>query len=634
MVAFFCFFLFGVCWSNLRLQQEEYTYPDKEVIYSAVITTKPEVKDKSVMCHAHITAEHDSLSLSSLNKRKAILYFPLDSTAGTIRNGDELLLSARLSLPQCNGNPDEFDYSRYLKRKGVYGTGFVSVGRWKVLKNHSAYSVQKIASDCRESVLQLYQELGLSKDEYAVLAALTVGYKDDLSEGIRESFSVSGASHILAVSGLHVGFLYALFFFLFQRLPGASRIASVLKVAAIIFLLWGFAFITGLSPSVVRAVTMCSLLALSRHFTVGRNISLNTLAAAGIGMLIYCPGWLFDVGFQLSFAAVTAILLVQPWLYKQLTLHHTLADKLWQLISLSISAQIGAAPLVMYYFSRFSVHFLLTNILVVPLVTIIIYGAFVALLFSFVPYLNTLVALLLKSVLSLLIGVVRGVEQLPFASVDHIWLSRTSIWLFYLFLLLLMVYLHRRRAKYAMGSLILLLLLSVTHLHSIYANSPAQSIVFYNVRQCPVVHCISANGHSWLAYADSVPKKKQLWRATSNYWNRIRLHTPVDVIDNYHSAEFLRHDNVLVFNGKRVGIINNNRWRRQTAATPLALDYLYLCKGYSGKIEELTKLFDARHIIIDASLSEYRCNALQEECRQLGVPYTSLAENGVHKCLI
>lgn len=632
--TFLFFLLFGLCWSNLRLQQEACTYPDEEAIYSAVITAKPEAKEKSMMCYAHVTMRHDFLSSLPLNTRKVILYFPLDSAANAIRNGDELLLSARLALPQSNGNPDEFDYSRYLRRKGVYGTGFVSSGKWKVVHHHSCYSVRKLASDCRESVLQLYHSLGLSKDEYAVLSALTVGYKDDLSEDIRESFSISGASHVLAVSGLHVGFLYILFLSLLQRLPGHSRVVCSLKLTWVIILLWGFAFITGLSPSVVRAVTMCSLLAISRSFPEGRNVSLNTLATAGMGMLIYHPDWLFDVGFQLSFAAVAAILLLQPWLYKQITLHNTWADKLWQLISISIAAQIGAAPLVIFYFSRFSVHFLLTNILVIPLVTLIIYGAFAMLLCSFIPYVNTLVALFLKCTLSMLIGVVRGIEQLPLSSIDGIWVCRTSVWLFYLLILLLMAYLHRYRVRYAIAGLAVLLLMSTTHLYTICTNRPEQSIIFYNVRQCPAVHCTSSDGRSWLAYADSVPDKKRLLRATSNYWNRLRLHTPIDVVDNYHDVDFLRHDNVLAFNGKRVCIINSNRWRKQAAEIPFPLDYLYLCKGYEGKVEELMRLFSARHIIIDASLSVYRRNMLQEECRKLGLPCTSLAENGVYKCLI
>jgi competence protein ComEC len=471
LFAYSFFLLFGVCWQNIRLQQTVVDFPSAETLYRVVVTGRPEQKAKSVLCRARVLGQKDSLSLKKIDASSVLLYFSPDSASQTIQRGDELLLSTRLALPARSGNPDEFDYPRYLVRKGISATGFVPAGKWQVTAHHLRRSLQDHAFDCRDKVLNRYRELGFQADNYAVLSALTVGYKDELSESIRESFSVSGASHVLALSGLHIGFLYLLIFFLLKRIPGSSMGIKAFRVTTIVTLLWGFAFLTGLSPSVVRSVIMFSLIGLSQ-FSTERTLSLNTLFVAGICMLIYNPSWLYDVGFQLSFVAVASIVLIRPWLYERLTVRNRFLDKLWGLATVSIAAQIGTAPLVLLYFSRFSVHFLLTNILVVPLVTIIIYAAIAMLLLSFIPMAGQLAAHGLNLLLDLLSAVVRGVERLPFASIDRVRVYPVEVLLFYLLLFLLGWYIVRRRPWFLLAGLSVLLLISVYRVYRIEVDSP------------------------------------------------------------------------------------------------------------------------------------------------------------------
>lgn len=461
LFVYLFFLLFGVCRQHIRLQQTVVGFPASETLYRVVITDQPVRKERSILCRACVSERKDSLSLKRMDAPSVLLYFPPDSASKAIRRGHELLLSARLALPAHGGKPGAFDYPRYLIRKGISGAGFVSAGKWKVAGYHPRRSMQDRAFDCRDNVLELYRDLGFRADHYAVLSALTVGYKDELSESIRESFSVSGASHVLALSGLHIGFLYVLIFFLLKRIPGSSIGTRVFRVATTVILLWGFAFLTGLSPSVVRSVVMFSLVGLSQ-LTAGRTVPLNTLFVAATGMLAYDPFWLYDVGFQLSFAAVASILLVQPWLYRRFTVRNRFLNKLWGLATVSIAAQVGTAPLVLLYFSRFPVHFLLTNILVVPLVTVIIYAAIVMLPLSFIPVAGQLMAYGLDILLESLIAVVRGVERLPFASIDCVRVCHAEVLLFYAALLFLGWYIMvRRRPRFLPAGLLVLLVLSV-----------------------------------------------------------------------------------------------------------------------------------------------------------------------------
>lgn len=227
----------------------------------------------------------------------------------------------------------------------------------------------------RHRLLERYHDSGAEADTYAVLAAMTLGDKSAQSRELRDLYSVSGASHILAVSGLHVGIVYML---LTMLMLGRRQfwLSQVLTVAAI----WAFALVTGLSPSVVRAATMVSLYAL---FAVrgGRQSPLNVLCFAAIVMLVADVQTLFDVGFQLSFAAVFAILLFLPMLQAMYQPHNVLMRWAWNMALLSLCAVLGTSPLIAYYFHRFSTYFLLTNFLVVPAATFILYGALLSLLF-------------------------------------------------------------------------------------------------------------------------------------------------------------------------------------------------------------------------------------------------------------
>jgi len=625
LFVYLFFLVFGACWQNIHLQKTVVDFPLSETVYRVTITDQPEQKENSVLCRARVLEHRDSSLMERMDSPSVLLYFSSDSTVNMIRRGDELLLSTRLAMPTLRGNPDEFNYPRYLIYKGISGTGFVSTGKWQVIANQSQRTIQDYAFDCRQNVLNLYRDLAFESDNFAVLSALTVGYKDELSESIRESFSVSGASHVLALSGLHIGFLYILLFFLLKRIPGSSIGVRAFRVVTIVILLWGFAFLTGLSPSVVRSVIMFSLIGLSQ-FSSERSVSINTLFVAAIGMLIYNPSWLYDVGFQLSFVAVASILFIQPLLYTKITVRNRVLDKLWGITTVSIAAQVGTAPLVLFYFSRFSVHFLLTNILVIPLVTIIIYVAVAMLVLSFLPLVGQLVAYGLNFLLELLNTTVRVIERLPFASIDRVWIYQVEVILFYVVLFLLGWFVAKRRPRYLIACLSVLLILSVYRVCQVTVDAPQQSLVFYNVRNCPAVHCILPDGRSWLAYADSLPDTHRVTRVASNYWNRFGLSEPVSVVEDYEEEYFVRRNNFVLFGKKRICILNDNRWDNKVANSCLPIDYLYVCKGYTGRIEALTRLFHIRHVVLEPSISDYRRNILLEECERLELPLTSLSD--------
>lgn len=628
-------------WLSVNLQLKtaaETEFPKEEAVYRLRVNDFPEVRERTFLCRVWLKERHDSLGIHPVNKQ-AILYFQRDSLSSRLQMGEELWVRSRISPPVSARNFDEFDYARYLKRKGISGTGFVASGHWQFSecrkeKEGIATVLYRLAASYRTQIENLYRRLGIEGDELAVLSALTLGDKTDLSESVRESYSVAGVSHVLALSGLHIGLLYALAFFLLRPLLLGGQSGRVLRSLLLILLLWLFAFFTGLSPSVVRSAAMFSIWALA-DLCGRQSFSLNTLALTAWLMLLVRPVWLFDVGFQLSFAAVLSILLFQPFLYRLCPVRHRAGTYLWGLVSVSVAAQLGTAPLVLFYFSRFSTHFLLTNLLVVPLVTLILYAA-VVLLLTPMSGLQAVAAVGLEKMLRMLNLLVRWVEQLPYASVDGIWLYPLEVAGCYLVLGAFFCYLCHRRYARLVTALVLLAAWGAVHSFAVWTDRPRTSIVFYNVRGCPAVHCIESSGHSCIQYADSLSNRQRLRQTAANYWHHCHLYPPAEGSRDSVGQHFFRRQQLICWHGQRVCMVTDNRWKQQRTddGAVCRVDYLYICKGYTGQLAALTRLFLPGCVILDPSLSDYRRNRLKEECQQNHLHFISLSDEGSVRFLL
>ncbi len=630
-VVFLFFFLLGGALVSLQLKQAEYTFPKTGEFSTCQVSlaTKPEIKKNSILFRVALKGEAPENTFShKLSDKFFLFYFSKDSATCSLKRGDRLLVHIYLSPPVNNGNPDEFDYARYLLRKGISGTAYVHTGHWRMIGCDSSFTFRQQAVDCRSRVVDMYRKMGFRGDELAVLSALTVGDKDELSEDIIETYSVAGASHVLALSGLHIGFISALLLFALSPLWNRWRFLKPFLLLSVIVLLWGFAFLTGLSSSVVRAVIMCSFGLISTLFSTCQKLTVNTLAVTAFLMLLFNPVWLFDVGFQLSFIAVTAILLLQPGLYGLLSFRNTVLQKVWGLIAVSIAAQIGTAPLVMLYFSRFSTHFLLTNLWVIPLVSLIVYAAIVLLVLTPFPSLQQSFADMVEALIRLQNMALRWVEQLPLASIDYIWVDVWDVFLFYFCLLCVGRALVRRTAVNAYTALFCMLLCVSYHSYSFIRDTSRSSIVFYNFRSCPSVHCLADNSSSWLVCTDSLPDIAGLERALSPYWNRLRLKRPTVIVEDYSAPDISVRNQIVFYGGKRICLLCDNRWRNKRSDVPVLIDYLYVSRGYKGSIKELTSLFEVGTVVIDSSLSGYYRERIINDCIRLGISYLPLSEKG------
>lgn len=309
---------------------------------------------------------------------KVYLYVRRDSTRTFPQQGDTLIAATRIRRANSIG---DFDYRRYLLRQGIVGTAYVRDYRLSPSAVIHQPSLQK----------RLYSRLaaaGLSGDELATTGALTLGYKEDLDRELKRHFQASGAAHVLAVSGLHTGIIYALLLGLLtlggRRKPlYENRLGRCALSLIIIAAMWFYAWLTGMTPSVVRAVLMVTIFELGRMF-YRQAISLNTIAAAAVLILLVRPLDLWSVSFQLSFAATAAIVLMANEMGKIVHYDHLkrlqggkILNWVVGILIVSVAAQLGTLPLAMHYFGQISNYFLLTNLIVLPLASLLVPGGLI-----------------------------------------------------------------------------------------------------------------------------------------------------------------------------------------------------------------------------------------------------------------
>ena len=377
---------------------------------------------------------------------------------------------------------------------------------------------------------------------------------------------------------------------------------------------------------------MFSLFALAKAMR-RESYSLNTLSVAAFFMILVSPEWLFDVSFQLSFCAVASLLLFEPYIER--TIHPTTmaGKRIWQLISVSIAAQLGTVPLILYYFSRFSVYFILSGFIVIPLSSLIMYSSILLIISSPISVLQSVLSTIVEGLTLTMNKALTWIEKLPYAAIDRIWIYAKEAIIFYILLALILCFLYTHRAKYAITSLLCALLL--VGIHDIYRQKDLSrdGIAFYNVRSCPAVHCISSNQKSWIICADRQANIEDMKKQIARHWSHLRLDTPQIIRANIATPQILFYNNFISYRGKRIGIINDNRWRYQKAKHKFRTDYLYVCHGYKGKIEELLAMFDTKKIILDSSLSQWRKDYYKVSCDSLSIPFVSI-EKGCYRIFI
>lgn len=389
--------------------------------------------DTILRLHIISEGQHRSKTIryTALNQdnSKLLLYIQKDSLT-LPKIGDILLVQTTVKPGEMLG---DFDYGQYLRRQGIVGSVWANRQNWQVIGHQPLKGLRATAQRCQRWLHHRYIHMGIHEPELGILSALTLGYREELNSEVQQSFSTAGAMHILAVSGLHTGIVWGLIVWILT-LGGLckplyeQRIWQRLLTIITLIALWSYAFITGLSPSIMRSALMLTIIEIGWLFQRD-SLSINNLSAAAVIILLINPLALWSVSFQLSFAAVASLLTIGNWMQKHIIIHNKVGQYIGGLLIVSLTAQIGTLPLSLHYFGQTSNYFALTNLVVIPAAFILLLLGFGALTMSWCIVGEWLGEAAQWCTYALRLFV-QWIEQLPY-STTHINLTATSAGLCY-----------------------------------------------------------------------------------------------------------------------------------------------------------------------------------------------------------
>jgi len=412
---------------------------------------------------------------------KAMIYFKHDPQ---LKVGDLIAASTYFNRFKPPLNPAAFDFRKFHANRHIYFYGFED--EFHVLGHRTG--IVSLAAEVKKKVEQAYLQMGIEGDELSVLKALTLGDKGEIEAGLKADFAQAGAMHILAVSGLHVGIIFLILSQILSFL-GKSVPQRWMKAIFLLTAIWSFALVSGWSPSVQRASWMFSFIILADALNRKANV-LNSLAASALLLLLQNPNALFEVGFQLSYAAVVGIVLIYPKLYPFFKTPYPWLNKITGLLVVSIAAQLATMPLSLYYFHQFPNWFLFTNLFAIPLAFVIVSTGFFS-VFLFMVFGNDFfTSELLNAFLQLLNYLVQLSAQLPASAAKAIWLTSPTVILIYLCIASLLIHLYfKKKSAFIFGLVCLLFAVGVEFYEDwmqlkqkqigVYASSP-EVISFIN----------------------------------------------------------------------------------------------------------------------------------------------------------
>jgi competence protein ComEC len=439
-----CFFFFGFLSTQYSItpqwNEENLSFLTSDSVKIIEIITPIEEKAKTYKAIAKII--HHNVYM----KEQGVFYFQKSEETAKLLSGDRICIDTKIKFIDNQLNIGNFDYRAYMNKKGIYFTAYIAKYQWKKIGKNEKKTIYSISHKIQQYLTQLLKKSGMNGDEFAVTAAILLGNDDEMDEEVKRAYSAAGTSHILCVSGMHVGIIYMLINFLLKFLD-KRKSSKRFKMIVLVFIIWFYSCITGLSPSVQRAACMFSFVSFGHWLQRNSNV-FHSLFTSLFILLLINPSLIFEVGFQLSYAAVFGIVMFQGkicrlWKTKNKVLHY-----FWELATVSIAAQLGTFPIAVYYFGQFPNYFLISNLSVILLSFIIVINGIAVLVFSFSTTLASFLSMLLNAEVKTMNTLVRIIEQLPGSVSEGLYLHLSQVFTLYICILCSWFYMETKQKIY------------------------------------------------------------------------------------------------------------------------------------------------------------------------------------------
>ena len=552
---------------------------------------------------------------------KLFIYFAKDSAAGSLRYGDEILVSKPLQKIKNAGNPGAFNYERYATFHQAFHTVYLKEKDWIILELKNSQRLYKCIFSLQAYIISVLQKnISADNNILGIAEALLIGYKEDLDKDLVQAYSNAGVVHIIAISGLHLGLIYVMLAWLFNRLPFIKNY-KLLNVGLILSCLWLFALLTGASASVLRSAVMFTCILIGKNFFKQTSIY-NSLASSAFVLLCYDPYFLWDVGFQLSYLAVIGIVALQKPIIGLLYLKNGWLNKCWNMLAVTLAAQLITFPLCIYYFHQFPNLFFITNLLAVPLSTIILFIEIFLVAFSWIPFVGFYVGKLIALLIWLMNAIIKTCNDIPYSLLDNIYANVATTWLLYIFIIAATAWLihkHKVAIRVALLSMFLFVAVQTYSTLSIYQQ---KWIVVYNVPQHQAIDFIYHDKYHFVGDSSLINDG-----ALRNFHLRparvsLQATTGVSMMPYLY-----QHNIAWQFFNKKILVIDSSL-QFHPLEKKVVVDLLLLSKNPRIKIAQLATAIKPSIIVFDASNSLWKIADWKKECETLALPYFSIPEKG------
>ena len=540
---------------------------------------------------------------------KSLLNVLIDSTQTPYKVDNVLITSSPFKELIHPLNPNQFNYKNYLEKQYVYHQIFTDNQSLLVLKLES-HTLFGYADRLREIINLKLNQHDFKPDELAIINALLLGQRQDISEEIYNSYTRAGAIHILAVSGLHVGIVLLLLSFVLKPIEYLRK-GKLIKVITILIFLWGFAIVAGLSASVTRAVTMFSIVAIAMHWKRPTNIY-NTLTFSILLLLLFKPMFLFDVGFQLSYLAVLSIVTIQPLLSKLWKPKLKIVDFFWNILTVTIAAQFGVVPISLYYFHQFPSLFFISNLAIIPFLGIILGFGIIVIFLSVFNILPGFLAISYGQIISAMNSIVNWVSNQEQFLLRNISMSLLQVIVCYILITAFIKYFRNKSFNNLRLMLIAVIILQSAFIYTAFINSNKEFIIFHKSRTSLIG---IKNGNKFHAYHDL---------------DKLKMNND-KMINNFKIGNFIAKmeqdsiRSVYKFKNKNLLVIDSFGFYKIKSFNP---NYVLLRNSPKINLNRLIDSLQPEIVIADGSNYKSYINRWKTTCINKKLPFHNTSEKG------
>ncbi len=616
---------------RLSLKMDESGGAMKGRLFLCRIDDNPVEKTRTCLGNALIIAGMDSLDQWHPMEAKILIYFKNDSLCKSLGYGDLIVISGTPQTIPAPQNPHMFSYKQYLYNRQICYQVFLDPGRWQRVGRVSRNPVRVGAELCRDKFMETLKKFNIEGQEFGLVSALLLGRQELVENEIKQEFSHAGVIHVLSVSGLHVGIMYVVadktFYFLKR-----SRKTRKLHAILILVFIWAYSFITGLPSSVMRAALMFSLISAGRMFKRSSE-NYNILAVSAFFQLCINPYEITQIGFLLSYLAVLGIFAFFKPLNDLLDPDNRLITWVWALLAVSIAAQVATFPLACYYFNMFPVYFLLANLIVVPLASVITYFTLPLLVVGAAGLTYQWIAWPLKWSLRLMQGSVEMIQSWPGAVIEPIILTPGQVILIYVAIVSIFACWLLSDRRWALILLSSLLLFTFISSFKLYERLKTSEITVYQLTGHTAIDLIH-DGRA-IFIGDSLlmndPEKIDFQIKPNRNYQKV---SEIQIVkaeeqSSYSSPGTWINYPFIYFRGKTIAIIDNH-WKASDLSGIMPCDLVIFSGNVNVSTEELKKNLDIGEIIIDSSVPFYKADQLLKAIQDKGIACHSVRHQGAY----